>query len=989
MVRDHNRWRWVRPSLALTVMWVVGVSACVADEPPPSSPAPTAQNRGIAAGECETGAERACYVELGEANGVTSCYRGQQRCESGGWGACSDGLFSNISTPDPEDSQWESLALSTAGNCVFNPCNPECQHFDEEIPGGWVADGNANQFSWPWGDPNSVPQAVQDKAQTEPCSTGADCQMNQYCFDPTSDTCSHDICEIGGGLEAGCSTCSDDICATNPGCCEKPYGGTTCAHSECTAGVALDDTCSTCAASVCSYDSYCCNTSWDGICVSEAVSDPACASTCAASCAGQSCAHDVCTTGVALDATCDSCVADSCAYDSWCCSASWDSICTANTALFPSCASGGGGGAVCSHDPCSTGAALTDGCANYVDTVCAADASCCSATWGPSCVALFNSLTPGGCPSSWPGDWDQTCVNAVNSECGAYCDAPPAGTGQCIGWNPGATNPNCNGIDLSVGLTCDDTVPICNHGTQTAVAPINVIHVPENGGYFADPNPPAGIAGEVVCTTTEDIAPGQCVGVSCPGISEYREIMVNPPNGNTNWVAECNPLDNWGIYVGGTCGAPSCANETITANIKPVNMFIAMDKSGSMGGTRWTSSKSAFTSFFQAPEAAGIGVALEFFPYSGCYNNSSECGNPANCSDPYVPLGLLTAASAPADTQEASLISAFNNFSPGGGTPAILAFQGCQQWAATYSAANPNEQQVCILVTDGYPNSCGSATAGFTTAAADGYNNYGVISYGIGIVGANQTLLNAIAAAGNGEAFFVGSGNVEQDLLDALLAIAGQALSCDIALPGGNYDPSDAIVEFTPSGGTTATISQVADLASCMAAGGWYFDDPSNPASITLCPVTCTTVQADATGEIQMTFPCQATLQTTTYTQEYEASCAGGKTPQWGFFAYDTDTPAGTSVVFDIGWADDQAGLATATTIPVGTAQAGPPDTSLCTLGANISGCPINLFDAAGGAPDAYQPWMKIVTTLNPDAALTAGPTVNGYDVTYTCVDLL
>jgi hypothetical protein len=39
------------------------------------------------------------------------------------------------------------------------------------------------------------------------------------------------------------------------------------------------------------------------------------------------CAHAICSTGVALTATCDSCATQVCAADSFCCNSSWDSIC--------------------------------------------------------------------------------------------------------------------------------------------------------------------------------------------------------------------------------------------------------------------------------------------------------------------------------------------------------------------------------------------------------------------------------------------------------------------------------------------------------------------------------------------------------------------------------------------------------------------------------------------------------------------------------------
>jgi hypothetical protein len=40
-----------------------------------------------------------------------------------------------------------------------------------------------------------------------------------------------------------------------------------CAHDECTAGEKLEASCSECAGKVCAADSFCCETEWDATCV--------------------------------------------------------------------------------------------------------------------------------------------------------------------------------------------------------------------------------------------------------------------------------------------------------------------------------------------------------------------------------------------------------------------------------------------------------------------------------------------------------------------------------------------------------------------------------------------------------------------------------------------------------------------------------------------------------------------------------------------------
>ena len=64
-------------------------------------------------------------------------------------------------------------------------------------------------------------------------------------------------------------------------------------------------------------------------------------------------------------------------------------------------------------------------------------------------------------------------------------------------------------------------------------------------------------------------------------------------------------------------------------------------------------------------------------------------------------------------------------------------------------------------------------------------------------------------------------------------------------------------VDYTPGdGGAMTTFGQVSSESACGSSDGWYYDDPQNPTSITLCPKTCQSVQADAGAKIQILFGC-------------------------------------------------------------------------------------------------------------------------------------
>jgi hypothetical protein len=152
------------------------------------------------------------------------------------------------------------------------------------------------------------------------CQTGYTCTADGQCQAPgCTPDCSGKACG-DDGCGGSCGSCSGGATCDSSGQCSG--GGGTCDHAICSTGAALDGTCDSCADSICSSDSYCCTTYWDSICVGEV------GSVCGQSCGGgTSCAHSICTRGKKLDPSCDSCAGNICAQDSYCCTHRWDSQC--------------------------------------------------------------------------------------------------------------------------------------------------------------------------------------------------------------------------------------------------------------------------------------------------------------------------------------------------------------------------------------------------------------------------------------------------------------------------------------------------------------------------------------------------------------------------------------------------------------------------------------------------------------------------------------
>jgi len=96
----------------------------------------------------------------------------------------------------------------------------------------------------------------------------------------------------------------------------------------------------------------------------------------------------------------------------------------------------------------------------------------------------------------------------------------------------------------------------------------------------------------------------------------------------------------------------------------------------------------------------------------------------------------------------------------------------------------------------------------------------------------------------------------------AMGIVKGSKLSCNYPIPpvpgGGTIDPNKVNVNYTPGGANTPTpiLNVPNGLPDCGPTGGWYYDNPQNPMEIIMCPATCTTLQADAAGKVDVLFGC-------------------------------------------------------------------------------------------------------------------------------------
>jgi hypothetical protein len=127
-----------------------------------------------------------------------------------------------------------------------------------------------------------------------------------------------------------------------------------------------------------------------------------------------------------------------------------------------------------------------------------------------------------------------------------------------------------------------------------------------------------------------------------------------------------------------------------------------------------------------------------------------------------------------------------------------------------------------------------------------------------------------------------------------------------------------------------------------------------------------------------------------TYTQTYTSTCPAGTHTQWAFLAYDATTPSNasgsTDVKFQIQTApvlvDGGVGAPTAWVTVADTPRASDP--AVCPM-SGPSPCPKDLYSALGGLPGATNQDLTLQVTLTPSPDSQLAPTLNSWQITYSC----
>jgi hypothetical protein len=905
---------------------------------------------------CSQGARRKCYFQLPAQGALTNCYYGWESCSEGAWGPCVDGALESSGgtasaagddAQDDEGPAKDPLSLSEHAPCLNDPCNPTCQRYDEIPLAGVSLPGKAIP-PWDSGSFSSVSTlpGFAAKAMRQPCGSASDCQVNQLCALPLTSGSVHDKCAPGVALAdtGGADACVDAICARRPTCCAAASG--TCAHDRCTTGAPLAAGCDLCVSAVCALHPSCCSAggAWDAACVEQV-----------AKVCNQSCNQ--------WDASCVAEVHDTCG-----------AFCTALPATAPP--------AQCEHDKCYTGGKISAACADP----CVAGI-CAHPTYAYCCTTA----------------WDNACLNAVNSVCGETCPLK----GQCTSWLGGQTDPFCpDRPDLTLGVPCNSKIPVCNVGGAPAHAPIEVLSAPASTLTMPGCAPSASA---LACPALmEDIAPGQCVNLDCPGLASGagEELMVNAGGSVSECVstpgkASCNAANsnNWSLSGGPTtCEPPICTGSQQPSQIKAPNFHFLVERSLASASppVKWSGIVNGIGNFLSSAGAAGAKAAVQFFPDGppslpaacdavACAVGSSPAapyGNTASCAVRTLPnLGLQ-------NLPNAAFAASVKAVSVGAGlAPTPMAYAGAVNLAKGYGG----DRDIVLVMTSDV-TTCNvqlfTSVSSLAGQASNAFVNSKIKTWVI-TVGLISALYDPIArAGGTGAAIAVPTGD-DVALTNVLAALKLNYYACSYPLPpAALFDKSNPKVELkSATGAVVSTFVQVATAASCGPAstGHFYYDDNVDPTKLILCPATCAAVRPNIGFAVKLTLSCPGTYTDWEHSEIYSGVCPLGSRVSWGFLTFDTSEPPSTSTTFLVHTAPELVDLPTAPLRKLITAEPGVPDTQKCTM-AGPAPCPIDLFTALGGPPAARHEQLELLLDMHTNVSHSRSPTINSWQITYACM---
>jgi hypothetical protein len=335
------------------------------------------------------------------------------------------------------------------------------------------------------------------------------------------------------------------------------------------------------------------------------------------------------------------------------------------------------------------------------------------------------------------------------------------------------------------------------------------------------------------------------------GISDSRDNCIskaNPDQANTDGDGFGDACDNcpripnndqldWDKDgVGDPCDPDppekNCGQKEATFTKLTANIFLVLDKSGSMSRDNKMSQAKAALNELAAKLWDKLNFGFAYFPGSG-----NSCAKPTRT----LAMGSHT---------QAEIKAAYARLNPEGNTPMALALQTTREnkwYNSPAGEQNSGREKAVVLITDGQPN-CNRPQAE-VVAEATKLKNAGapvhVVGFGSGVT---PSTLDAVAKAGgtnnpNDPSHRYYQANNATDLANALKTIGSILVSCTLALDKTPPDPNRIYVKLD---GTSLTRDDP---------NGFTYDATKN--SVTLKGTACDSLKASKTPQLQVLFGCK------------------------------------------------------------------------------------------------------------------------------------
>jgi len=338
-------------------------------------------------------------------------------------------------------------------------------------------------------------------------------------------------------------------------------------------------------------------------------------------------------------------------------------------------------------------------------------------------------------------------------------------------------------------------------------------------------------------------------------VSEPEDDSATGAGGASSGTSNVDGLTGGGDGAG---GQQVCKAEVATAQQIPLNLLIVLDRSASMSHGEWSGVMAALDTFFSAPTSDGVEIGLNFFPKTGV--TASEACDSFLYDEPLIPFGKLP-------SHYGTLLSGLAQQHPAGSTtPTWGALKGSLLSAVALQDARPNEKVALVLASDGKANGCQSPyneVIELAKLAASARNYNGVETYTIAMKGASLAELDQIAQAGGTAHSYDVTNDVSQ-FAARMTEIRNAADSCDYLIPTSSTEEFDALalnVRFAPDGAAFSTIPHAESPFGCGMDPGWYYDHPSHPTRVRLCPKSCSILRQAPAPEVVLEFGCPTVIK--------------------------------------------------------------------------------------------------------------------------------